>query len=210
MPLDDRLHGVSIVAILRGIEPERVVDIGRIIFDAGIRAIEVPLNSPDPFDSIAKLSAALGPICLCGAGTVLNPADVRRAYDSGAQLIVAPNANPDVIAAVLERRMIAMPGFATATEAFACIHAGASALKLFPAASYGPSHLKALKGVLPKDIPVYAVGGVGVDQVAGWTAAGAAGFGFGSELFKPDYAKHDIALRAARLVEAVRHAMRPT
>jgi 2-dehydro-3-deoxyphosphogalactonate aldolase len=201
---------MPIVAILRGIAPERATDIGRIIFDAGIRVIEVPLNSPHPFDSIAKLSSALGPICLCGAGTVLNPADVRRAHDSGAQLIVAPNANPDVIAAALERRMIVMPGFATATEAFACIHAGASALKLFPAASYGVGYLKALKAVLPKDIPVYPVGGVGVEHVADWMAAGAAGFGFGSELFKPDYTEQDIALRARRLVEAVRHAMQQT
>jgi 2-dehydro-3-deoxyphosphogalactonate aldolase len=210
MPYDDRLDGTPIVAILRGIAPERAADIGRIVFDIGIRAIEVPLNSPNPFDSISRLSAALGQMCLCGAGTVLNPADVRRAYDSGAQLIVAPNANPDVIAAALERRMVVMPGFATATEAFACIHAGTTALKLFPAASYGPGHLKALKAVLPKDVPVYAVGGVAAEHVGDWFAAGAAGFGFGSELFKPDYPEEDIARRARHLVEAVRRATQKT
>ncbi|MGD0144250.1 MAG: 2-dehydro-3-deoxy-6-phosphogalactonate aldolase, partial [Rhizomicrobium sp.] len=157
MPHDGQLEQVPIVAVLRGITPERAASVGRIIFDAGILAIEVSLNSPRPFDSIAKLSAALGPSCLSGAGTVLDPADVHRACDAGARLIVAPNANPDVIAAALERRMLAMPGFATATEAFACIRAGATCLKLFPAASYGPGHLKALKAVLPKTAQVYAV-----------------------------------------------------
>jgi 2-dehydro-3-deoxyphosphogalactonate aldolase len=196
----------SIVAILRGVAPERAVVVGKVIFEAGISTIEVPLNSPRPFDSIAKLSAALGASCLCGAGTVLDAGDVRRAHDAGARLIVSPNTNAAVIEAAVERRMIAMPGFATATEAFAGIDAGAGHLKLFPAASYGPGHLKALKAVLPKDVGVYAVGGVGADSVEDWVAAGAAGFGFGSELFRPDYTEDDIACRARRLVEAVRCA----
>jgi 2-dehydro-3-deoxyphosphogalactonate aldolase len=196
----------SIVAILRGITPERVVAVGRIIFEAGISAIEVPLNSPQPFDSIAKLSAALGASCLCGAGTVLDAADVRSAHDAGARLIVSPNINAAVIEAAVECRMVTLPGFATATEAFAGIAAGATHLKLFPAASYGPGHLKALKAVLPKAVGVYAVGGVGPDDVGDWIVAGAAGFGFGSELFKPDYTDTDIAARAKRLVESVRRA----
>jgi 2-dehydro-3-deoxyphosphogalactonate aldolase len=161
------LARMPIVAVLRGVTPERAADIGRIVFEAGIFAIEVPLNSPQPFDSIARLSAALRGFCLCGAGTVLDPADVRRAYDAGARLIVSPNTNPDVIAAALERSMTVMPGFATATEAFRGIQAGATDLKLFPAASYGPGHLKALKAVLPKSVQVYAVGGVGAIRVAG-------------------------------------------
>jgi len=200
------LARMPIVAVLRGVTPERAADIGRIVFEAGIFAIEVPLNSPQPFDSIARLSAALRGFCLCGAGTVLDPADVRRAYDAGARLIVSPNTNPDVIAAALERSMTVMPGFATATEAFRGIQAGATDLKLFPAASYGPGHLKALKAVLPKSVQVYAVGGVGADHVGEWVAAGATGFGFGSELFKPDYSAKDIELRARRLVEAVQRA----
>jgi 2-dehydro-3-deoxyphosphogalactonate aldolase len=200
----------SIVAILRGVTPERAVAVGCVIFEAGISAIEVPLNSPQPFDSIAKLSSALGASCLCGAGTVLDPADVRRAHDAGARLIVAPNTNGDVIAAAAERRMIAMPGFATATEAFVGIDAGAAHLKLFPAASYGAGHLKALKAVLPKHVGIYAVGGVGADDVERWISAGAAGFGFGSELFKPDYTDTDIAARAKRLVESVRRVLQHT
>lgn len=199
-------HPGPIIAILRGVTPERVVAVGRAIFAAGITAIEVPLNSPRPFDSISNLSTALGASCLCGAGTVLDPADVTRAHGSGARLIVAPNTNPDVIAAAVGRDMIAMPGFATATEAFAAIAAGATHLKLFPAASYGPGHLKALKAVLPKHVGVHAVGGVGADDVAEWIAAGASGFGFGSELFKPDYSDTEITARAQRLVESVRRA----
>jgi 2-dehydro-3-deoxyphosphogalactonate aldolase len=195
------------VAILRGVEPERIVEIGRVLFEAGIRAIEVPLNSPRPFESIANLSANLGASCLCGAGTVLDIAGVRRAHDAGARLIVAPNTNPDVIAAAVERQMSVMPGFATPTEAFAGHGAGATSLKLFPAASFGPAYLKALKAVLPGHARVYAVGGVGADQVAAWTAAGASGFGFGSELFRPDYSLQDISTRARRLVEAVDNAV---
>jgi 2-dehydro-3-deoxyphosphogalactonate aldolase len=198
---------MPIVAILRGIAPERAVSMGQIIVEAGILAVEIPLNSPQPFSSIAKLSAALGTSCLCGAGTILNSSDVLRAHDSGARLIVAPNANPDVIAAALERHMIVMPGFATPTEAFTCVQAGATHLKLFPAASYSPRHLKALKAVLPQNVRVYAVGGVGADRTGDWIAAGASGFGFGSELFKPDYTDDDVAARARRLVEAVRRAI---
>ncbi len=196
------------VAILRGIAPEQAVETGRVLFEAGIRAIEVPLNSPHPFESIANLAASLGASCLCGAGTVLDVASVRRAYDAGARLIVAPNTNPDVIAAARERQMIVMPGFVTPTEAFAGLEAGATALKLFPAANLGPTYLRSLKAVLPGQAQVYAVGGVGADHVAAWTAAGAAGFGFGSELFKPDYSLQDVGTRARRLVEAVESAIK--
>jgi 2-dehydro-3-deoxyphosphogalactonate aldolase len=203
---DDLLGRMPLVAILRGIRPECAVDVGRILFEADIGVIEVPLNSPNPFDSIANLSAALGASCLLGAGTVLDSANVRRAHDAGARLIVAPNTNPDVISAALERKMIMMPGFATPTEAFACVRAGATSLKLFPASTFGPGYLRALRSVLPADIRVYAVGGVGAEQVADWLAAGASGFGFGSELYRPDHSHNDIAARARRLVEAVRRA----
>jgi 2-dehydro-3-deoxyphosphogalactonate aldolase len=166
--------------------------------------MEIPLNSPQPFDSVARLTAYFGASCLCGAGTVLTPADVLRVHAAGGNLIVAPNTDPAVIARAQEHGMTAMPGFATATEAFAALAAGATYLKLFPAASCGPDHLKALRAVLPPLARVFAVGGIGADRVAEWWKAGASGFGFGSELYKPQYAIKEIAERARRLVGAVR------
>jgi 2-dehydro-3-deoxyphosphogalactonate aldolase len=195
---------LPLVAILRGVTPERVVAVAQILYEAGIRAIEVPLNSPEPFESIKALSAALGARCLCGAGTVLRADQVAGVRAAGGRLIVAPNTNPAVIAAA--RGLTVMPGFASASEAFAAIDAGATHLKLFPATTYGPGHLKALKAVLPKMVPVYAVGGVGAAQIAQWKDAGADGFGFGSEIFRPDYALTDIAQRAKNLVEAMHAA----
>jgi 2-dehydro-3-deoxyphosphogalactonate aldolase len=195
---------LPMVAILRGVTQDRVVEIAQALFDAGIRAIEVPLNSPEPFVSIRALSASLGQHCLCGAGTVLNVEDVRRVREAGGNLIVSPNVNPAVIAAA--RGLTVMPGFATASEAFAAIDAGATHLKLFPATTYGPGHIKALKAVLPRSLPVYAVGGIGAEKIAEWKKAGADGFGFGSELFRPDYSVTEIARRAKILVEALRAA----
>jgi 2-dehydro-3-deoxyphosphogalactonate aldolase len=196
----------EIVAILRGIAPERAVAVGQILFGAGIRVIEVPLNSPRPFDSIAALAKYFGETCVCGAGTVLDPADVARVQDAGGTLIVMPNTDAAVIGAAVRAGMRVIPGFATATEAFAAVKAGARALKLFPASTYGAGHLKALKAVLPRDIPVYAVGGVGAGTVAEWIAAGAAGFGFGSELFRTGYSDSEIEARAKALFEAVNRA----
>jgi len=204
MPPEPFLSGLPIVAILRGITPDRVLTVGQVLFDAEIRAIEVPLNSPDPYDSVGRLSEKFGELCLCGAGTVLTTEDVQRVHKSGAKLIVSPNTDPAVIGRARDLDMLAMPGFATATEAFAAIAAGATHLKLFPAASYGPNHLKAIKAVLPKSVPVFAVGGIGADQIPGWWNAGASGFGFGSELFRPEYTLDEIAIRARRLVDAVR------
>jgi 2-dehydro-3-deoxyphosphogalactonate aldolase len=204
MPPEVFLHDLPLVAILRGVGPDRILDVGRVLFDAGIRAIEVPLNSPDPFESIARLAVRYGETCLCGAGTVLAAEDVDRVRDAGGKLIVSPNTDSAVIARARRHRMVAMPGFATATEAFAALAAGATHLKLFPAASYGPGHVKALKAVLPKSVPVFAVGGIGADEIAEWSVAGASGFGFGSELYKPEYTLDEIAERARRLVDAVR------
>ena len=197
---------LPLVAILRGLEPERASEVGSTLFDAGIRAIEVPLNSPEPFASIRALAAQFGDSCLCGAGTVLDADDVQRTFDAGGRLIVAPNCDSNVIAAALRLGMLVMPGIATATEAFAAIHAGATQLKLFPAATYGTRHLKALGDVLPASVRVYPVGGVGADDIAGWLQAGAAGFGFGSELFRPTYSTDEIAQRAQRVVEHYRAA----
>jgi 2-dehydro-3-deoxyphosphogalactonate aldolase len=194
---------LPLIAILRGIDPERAATIGRLLHAAGIRILEVPLNSPSPFASIAALAGAELPGTLIGAGTVLRTEQVRQAHESGARLIVAPNCDPEVIECTLRLRMRSIPGFATATEAFTAIRAGAQELKLFPAISYGPQHLKALKAVLPENIPVYPVGGVGADAIRSWLDAGAAGFGFGSELFRPEYTLADIERRARRLVEAL-------
>lgn len=196
------LRTQPIVAILRGLTPERAVEVGIAIDAAGIRIVEVPLNSPDAFTSIGLLSEALGATCLCGAGTVVNAVDVRRVRDAGGRLIVAPNADPAVIRAALALGLTVMPGIATATEAFAAIQAGATHLKLFPASTYGSRHLKALLAVLPETCRVYAVGGIGPADIAEWRQAGAAGFGFGTELFRPAYTSQEIAARAANLVAA--------
>lgn len=193
----------ALIAILRGVTPERVVQVGGILFDAGIRAIEVPLNSPRPLESISLLSRTFEQTCLCGAGTVLDAADVARVQDAGGRLIVAPNINTEVIVDACARGLTVMPGFATASEAFTAIGAGATHLKLFPARTYGASHLKALKAVLPSHIRAYAVGGVGADQARTWLDAGTSGFGFGSELFRPEYEDDDIKTRAKRLVETI-------
>lgn len=197
---------IDIVAILRGVDPDRVVETGEALHAAGIRTIEVPLNSPRPFVSIERLSAALGARCRCGAGTVLSAADVERAHGAGARLIVSPNTDPAVIAKALSLGLEMLPGFATATEAFAAVAAGATRLKLFPASSYGAGHVTALKAVLPKDARIYAVGGVGARDVAAWIAAGTSGFGFGSDLFKPVFSIDEIAGRAEALVAAVKNA----
>lgn len=196
---------IDLVAILRGVVPERVLEIGNVLYDAGIRAIEVPLNSPSPFASIAKLAACRSDWTV-GAGTVLNAEDVRRAHEAGGRLVLAPNCNADVIRCALKFAMQVMPGIATATEAFSALEAGARQLKLFPAVTYGPRHLEALRAVLPADVGVYPVGGIGGQDIARWLAAGAAGFGFGSELFRPDYSIADIERRAGELVRVLRNA----
>ncbi len=198
---------LPLIAILRGIEPTRIAQAGRILLDAGIQTIEVPLNSPDPFASIANLSAKLGHACLCGAGTVLDPTSVRHTFEAGGRLIVAPNTDPCTIAAAIELKMVVIPGFATPTEAFDALRAGAKMLKLFPASVWGQNYLRALRTVLPNEAQVYAVGGVTADDVPHWVRAGASGFGFGSELFRPSYSDKEFATRARDLVKAVRSAI---
>jgi 2-dehydro-3-deoxyphosphogalactonate aldolase len=196
---------IEMVAILRGLTPERAVETGAALVEAGFRSIEVPLNSPRPFDTI-KLLAAAHPGCLVGAGTVLTAVDVNNVRAAGGTLIVSPNCDTQVIRHALGFGMRVMPGIATATEAFAAIHAGATELKLFPASTYGPGHLRALKSVLPEHVKAYPVGGVGSQDIAEWLASGADGFGFGGELFKPAYTLADVAQRAKGLFEALRIA----
>jgi 2-dehydro-3-deoxyphosphogalactonate aldolase len=207
VPPERFLGDLQAIAILRGVSPDSVVGVGETLHDAGIRVIEVPLNSPDPYRSIERLSRAFGDRCLCGAGTVLSPEEVERAHDAGARLIVSPNVDARVIARTLTLDMVAMPGFATATEAFAALAAGAVRLKLFPATTYGAGHARALAAVLPSGTRLYAVGGIGADEVREWIGAGITGFGFGSELFRPTYSIDEIAMRARGIVSAMKAAI---
>jgi 2-dehydro-3-deoxyphosphogalactonate aldolase len=191
---------LNLVGILRGVVPDKVIDVAKVLYAAGFRVIEVPLNSPQPFASVSALAGALPSDCLVGAGTVLTGQDVQRTHAAGGRLIVAPNCDEQIIGAAIKLGMQVMPGIATATEAFSAVRAGATQLKLFPASSYGPQHLRALRTVLPTEIKLFPVGGVTAEQIPGWLAAGAAGFGFGSELFRPEYGLDDIRQRAQLLV----------
>ncbi|MBJ7415799.1 MAG: 2-dehydro-3-deoxy-6-phosphogalactonate aldolase [Niveispirillum sp.] len=205
-PLAHFLTESPLVAILRGVTPDTVLAIGQALFDAGFRAIEVPLNSPDPFDSIARLARHFGDTCLVGAGTVLTPEAVEKVAAAGGRLIVTPNTDPAVITRAVELGLLPMPGFATATEAFAAIKAGARHLKLFPAATYGHGHIKALSAVMPADVKLYAVGGVGADNLSVWRAAGVAGIGVGSEIFKPGFTADQVGSKAQQIMLSWRAA----
>jgi len=197
---------LPLVAILRGIRPEEVLDVAAALHEAGIGAIEVPLNSPSPLESVSRLAAKFGDRCLCGAGTVLRPADVDAVHAAGGRLIVTPNTVPAVIERAVALGLTVMPGFATATEAFAALGAGAGMLKLFPAASYGPTHLKALRDVLPAAVSVFAVGGVGAANLAPWRMAGCAGLGVGGDLYRAGHPAGEVHRRALALVAAWRAA----
>ncbi|HET9862177.1 MAG TPA: 2-dehydro-3-deoxy-6-phosphogalactonate aldolase [Steroidobacteraceae bacterium] len=196
---------IELVAILRGLTPQRAPEVGAALVAAGFRTIEVPLNSPEPLRSIELLARAHGE-CTIGAGTVLTVADVDRVHAAGGRLIVAPNCEPAVIRRALELKLRVLPGIATATEAFTAISSGATELKLFPAATYGSRHLQALKSVLPGQVRVLPVGGIGAQDIAEWLAVGADGFGFGSELFTPAYTLAQVETRARVLMEALRTA----
>lgn len=185
MSLKPYLDRCPLVAILRGVAPEEVVAIAGVLLDSGFAIVEVPLNSPRPLDSIARLAAAFGETMLVGAGTVIEPDSVDAIVSAGGRLIVMPHADGAVVARAKERDALAVPGFATPAEAFAMIRAGADALKLFPAEAAPPKVLKAMRAVLPKDIPVLPVGGITPETMAPYVAAGASGFGLGSALYKP-------------------------
>lgn len=199
MTLDDAIAACPIMAILRGVRPEEILDIAEALFQAGVRAVEVPLNSPDPLSSISRLTQAYGGKMCCGAGTVLQPEDVDRIADAGGRVIVSPNVNPQVIGRTLQRGLEPAPGFATATEAFTAIDAGARHLKLFPAITHGPTHLKQLSAVLPKGVFVWAVGGVGVANLSDWRKAGARAFGIGGELYMPGQSAMETGEKAVKL-----------
>jgi 2-dehydro-3-deoxyphosphogalactonate aldolase len=196
------LNDVEIVAILRGIRPEEASAIGRTIYAAGIRCIEVPLNSPSPLQSIATLAGELPRDCRVGAGTVLDATSVDAVVAAGGTLIVTPNANESVVRRALSRQAMIMPGVATATEAFSACGWGATHLKLFPAGTYGPAHVRALKAVLPRECFLYAVGGVAADSLEAWVEAGVAGFGIGSELYRAGDPAGLVGEKARRIVAA--------
>lgn len=192
----------EIIAILRGVTPDEAIPIADALVEAGITRIEVPLNSPDPFDSIGKMLEAHGNRAMIGAGTVLDVQAVERLHEMGAHMVVSPDANASVIVATKQAGMMSFPGVMTPTECFSALHAGADGLKLFPASLLGLEGLKAIGAVLPKGTKTYAVGGVGPDNFADWFAAGITGFGIGSALFKPGMPMADVASRAADMVAA--------
>ncbi|WP_242096348.1 2-dehydro-3-deoxy-6-phosphogalactonate aldolase [Sphingomonas sp. CROZ-RG-20F-R02-07] len=192
-----------LVAILRGITPAEAPAIGDALVAAGITLIEVPLNSPDPFASIALLAERLGDRALVGAGTVLTTDQVTQVAAAGGTIIVSPNTDPAVIAASVAGGLISLPGYYTASEAFAALRAGATALKLFPADATPPALLKAQRAVLPKALRVLAVGGITPETMAAWRAAGADGFGLGSNLYRPGKPAADVARDAAAYIAAL-------
>ncbi len=192
-----------VIAILRGVRPGEVVEIGAALIEAGIRMIEVPLNSPDPFASIAALQQAFGGRASIGAGTVLDIAAVDRLAETGASLLVAPNTDPAVIERAIGLGLEAMPGFLTPSEAFAATAAGARKLKLFPAFTHGPAHLTALREVLPPDAGVWAVGGIDAGNLRGWLAAGAEGVALGSALYRPGYTSGQVRASAEQIIAAI-------
>lgn len=191
-----------LVAILRGLRPEETQDVVSGLIDCGFTAIEIPLNSPDPFQSI-EIAAKLAPEgVLIGAGTVLTVEDVSRLDGAGGRLMVSPNVEPDVIVAARERGMVTLPGVFTPTEALAAARAGATGLKFFPANVLGPAGISAIRAVLPKDLVIAAVGGVGDENFADYVAAGITAFGLGSSLYKPGMSASDVRQRAVRTLAA--------
>lgn len=197
---------LPLVAILRGLEPERAVAVGEVLVEAGFDIIEVPLNSPEPLSSIAALVEALGDCALIGAGTVLTEAQVDDLAAIGAQLVVSPNCNPAVIRRTVAHGMVSMPGVVTPTEMFAALEAGATGLKIFPAEMVSPAIIKAVRAVLPPQVPVLAVGGINAGNMGEFLAAGAAGFGIGGSLFKPGKPLADIDADARAIVAAFKAA----
>lgn len=192
----------GIVAILRGVTLDEVAGVGDALYAAGIRIVEVPLNSPEPFRSIAALAARFQGRMVVGAGTVLDVESVDRVKSAGGQISVSPDCNPAVITRAVERGMVPLPGVFTPTEAFSAVRAGARHLKLFPAEAASPRTVKAWKAVLPRDVSVYAVGGVTPANMKDWADAGCAGFGIGSNIYKPGLSADDVGKAARGFVAA--------
>jgi 2-dehydro-3-deoxyphosphogalactonate aldolase len=206
--LESWFEKIPVVAIIRGVQPEEVEEIGTAILEAGIGIIEIPLNSPRPFESIEKLSKALGDRCVTGCGTLINEEDAQRVSDSGGKIAVTPNTNPTVNKRCLELGLTPMPGWATPSEAFTAYQAGARYLKLFPAGTYGSGHIKAVRAVLPNETKILAVGGVGAHNAVEWLNAGVNGFGIGSEIYKAGRSATEVYQRTSEIVEALNSAIR--
>lgn len=194
--LDTYLKDLPLIAILRGVTPDEIVAVGRALHDAGFRVIEIPLNSPQPFESIRRLTTELGESCLIGAGTVLTEAQVAEVDAAGGRLIVSPNANLAVIRASKAAGLVSAPGVATPSEGFAALDAGADSLKLFPAEQLGPAVVKAWRAVFPKELALLPVGGITPDNMGPYVAAGANGFGLGSALYKPGLSAAQVSANA--------------
>ncbi|ELQ6242847.1 2-dehydro-3-deoxy-6-phosphogalactonate aldolase [Cronobacter sakazakii] len=198
---------LPLIAILRGITPDEAHDHVAAVIDAGFEAVEIPLNSPDWRTSIAAMVNAFGDRALIGAGTVLKPVQVDELAKMGSKLVVTPNIQPEVIRRAVSFGMTVCPGCATATEAFNAIEAGAQALKIFPSSAFGPDYIKALKAVLPPEIPVFAVGGVTPENLAVWLNAGCIGAGLGSDLYRAGQPVERTAAQAKAFVKAYREAV---
>ena len=203
LTLADWLAPCPLVAILRGLAPEEAIPVGEALLGAGLRVLEVPLNSPEPIESIRRMAAHFGDRALVGAGTVMTPEQVASVAGAGGRLMVTPHADPALVRAAKAAGLLAAPGFFTPAEAFALLAAGADALKLFPAEAASPAVLRALRAVLPPGTLVLPVGGMAADTIGPWRAAGAGGFGIGSSLYKPGDAAALVGERARALVETL-------
>lgn len=192
-----------LIAILRGVEPEEAEAIGEALLAAGIRIIEVPLNSPRPLESIARLARRFGGQAMIGAGTVLRAADVTAVSEAGGQIIVSPGFNAEVITATVQAGLVSAPGFFTPSEAFAALAAGAHLLKLFPAEAAPPAVVKAQRAVIPASAPLVVVGGITPEKMAAYRAAGADGFGLGGALYRPGQGAEAVEAQARAFVAAL-------
>jgi 2-dehydro-3-deoxyphosphogalactonate aldolase len=198
------LDECPLIAILRGVTPDECDAIGDAVYEAGLRILEVPLNSPDPLKSIERLAKRFGERALVGAGTVIDPADVGRVHDAGGRIIVSPDTNVEVIAATVAAGIVSSPAFFTPSEAFTALRAGATALKLFPAEGASPAVLKAHLAVIPKNTTVLIVGGIKSDNMRAWIDAGAKGFGLGSGLYRPGQSRDQTLQNARAYVAGLR------
>lgn len=192
----------ELIAILRGIKPASVEHVAEVVFNAGISKIEVPLNSPEPLKSIERLAHQFGSEAIVGAGTVLTVEQVMDVHHAGGTMVVSPNCNSSVICATRANGQLSYPGVFTATESFTALESDATGLKLFPASVLGAGGLKALKAVIPENVPIYGVSGIGTGDFQEWKNAGITGFGIGSNLYKPDYSIEQIRSNAVSIVAA--------
>lgn len=199
----------NIIAILRGISPEEAVAVCGTLIDAGITKIEVPLNSPEPLISIASMAREFGSNAMIGAGTVLCEQDVSRVHDAGGKMIISPNCNTGVIAHTKSIGLLSYPGVLTPTECFSALRFGADGLKIFPSFLLGTDGLRAIRAVLPPEVKIFAVGGVGPADFRDWISAGATGFGIGTRIFRPGLSVAEVRKRASDIVAAYDVALTP-